>query len=336
MQRPLNVAVVGLGVGEQHAHAVLRDGRAALRYVSDLDAQKAESFCRIHGGGAARVAPYNDIITDRETDIVSIASYDDAHFMQVMTAMGEGKHVFVEKPLCQTDDELTKIHALWSQKKTALASNLILRSAALYRWLKDYIAAGNMGDIYAFDGDYLYGRLHKITEGWRADVDNYSVMEGGGIHIIDLMMHLTGQKPNAVTAQANKIASRDTAFRFPDFHAATFTFDSGMIGRITANFGCVHRHHHIIRIFGTKETFVYDDMGPRLHRTRDPAARGEMLPYNPLPENKGMLIPGFIDTVISGDVAAAARTEFDLMSAVLAADSALHTKTQEKIRYLPC
>ena len=53
---------------------------------------------------------------------------------------------------------------------------------------------GVFGRIYAFEGDYLYGRMFKITNGWRRNIPDYSVMTGGGIHLIDLFLWLTGEK----------------------------------------------------------------------------------------------------------------------------------------------
>src|SRR5262249_50292734 len=150
--------------------------------------------------------------------------------------------------------------------------NLVLRAAPLYCWLRDTIAAGELGELYAFDGDYLYGRLEKITDGWRGEVDGYSVLQGGGVHLVDLMLWLTGQRPATVNAVGNRIATRGTRFRYDDFVAATYRFESGLIGRITANFGCVHRHQHVVRVFGTKGTFIHDDRGARLHSTREPSA----------------------------------------------------------------
>src|SRR5205807_9291260 len=120
------------------------------------------------------------------------------------------------------------------------------------------------------DLDYLYGRLQKITEGWRKNIENYSVIEGGGVHLIDLMLWLTGERPSFVWAAGNRISTKDTAFRYGDYAAATLQSPSGLVARITANFGCVHPHQHTMRIFGTKETFVYDDAGPRLRSNRDP------------------------------------------------------------------
>ena len=42
-------------------------------------------------------------------------------------------------------------------------------------------------------------------------------------------------------------------------------FPSGVIGGMTANFACVHRHQHVIRVFGTAATVISDDRGVRMH-----------------------------------------------------------------------
>jgi hypothetical protein len=155
----------------------------------------------------------------------------------VVAALEAGKHVFCEKPLCRTLEQARAIARVRGDRH--LACNLILRAAPLYSWLRDAIRAGELGEIYAFDGDYLYGRLHKITEGWRGTVDDYSVFQGGAVHLVDLMVWLLGERPARVAAVGNRIVTRDTAFRYPDFVAATYELPSGVIGRITANFGCI-------------------------------------------------------------------------------------------------
>jgi len=192
-----------------------------------------------------------------------------------------------------------------------------------------------LGDVYAFDGDYLYGRLHKITEGWRRDVPDYSVMEGGGIHLIDLMLWLCGERPARATTLGTNISTRATQFSHDDFMAATFEFPSGIIGRITANFGCVHRHHHVIRVFGTKATFIYDDAGPRLHTTRDETTRAIPVDEETLPNHKGALIPDFVRAVAEGeDASLPAQREFDLVSVTAAADQSLRERQPIEIEYV--
>src|SRR6185312_15632456 len=212
----IGAAVIGLGVGEQHARAIAREPDAKLAWVYDHDRGRADALARELG---TRVAgSYEQILADPDIGVVALASYDDHHAAEVLAAFAAGKHVFCEKPLCRTPAELAQIVAARGQLH--LQCNLILRAAPLYRWLRDAIRAGELGDVYAFDGDYLYGRLHKITDGWRKGVEDYSVIQGGGVHLIDLMMWLLDEAPRRVTAAGNRIATRDTEFRYLDFAAA--------------------------------------------------------------------------------------------------------------------
>jgi predicted dehydrogenase len=329
----LGAATVGLGVGEQHARTLVATGACALRWVYDLDAAKSQ---RLAGELGAKAADdYDEILNDRLVRLITLASYDDAHCEQAIAALAAGKHVFVEKPLCRSLDELERVKVAWRESARHLAANLVLRGAPLYQWLRSAIAAGELGEIFAIDGDYLYGRLEKITGGWRKDVVDYSVIQGGGIHMVDLMLWLTGQRPASVTAAGGAIAARGTAFRYNDFVGATYRFESGLVGRITANFGCVHPHQHVLRVFGTRATFIHDDRGARLQESREPSAPSRPLDLSPLPPSKGALIPRFVQSIVGGcDGAAETQHEFDLMSACLAADRAVASGGAEKVPYV--
>lgn len=341
MTRQLGVAVVGLGIGEQHARMYATLPSCRVKLLIDLDKTCATHVSEAFPGSEAG-SEFDEALRRSDIDLVSLASYDDAHFEQVMRSLAAGKHVFVEKPLCRTVDELGRIRvALDANRSLHLASNLVLRGAELYRWLREEIAAGVFGDIYAFDGDYLYGRLHKITEGWRGEAENYSVMLGGGIHMIDLMLWLTGQRPISVQAIGNRICTRHTDFRYDDFVAATMSFASGMVGRITANFGCVHRHQHVVRIFGTRKTFVLDDAGARLMVARDPVEPG--LPVAPVefislaskPAHKGALIPAFVDGIILNRTPHTADLDvtLDAISIAAACDESISHSSSVQIKY---
>ena len=339
--RQLGVAVVGLGIGEQHARMYATLPSCKVRLLVDRDKARAERLCRAFPGSES-ATKIDEALGRRDIDVVSIASYDDAHFEQVMRSLSAGKHIFVEKPLCRTAGELAQIRAaLDVQRSLHLASNLVLRGADLYRWLRDEISSGGFGEIYAFDGDYLYGRLHRITDGWRRETEDYSVMLGGGIHMLDLMLWLTAQRPTSVHATGSRICTRDTQFRYHDFVAATMTFASGMVGRVTANFGCVHRHQHVVRIFGTRKTFVLDDAGPRLMTSRDPvepdraATPAQSLDLAAQPAHKGALIPAFVEAILSNSSPRTAdlQATLDAISVAAACDEALTRSAPVQIRY---
>jgi len=332
----IGVGVVGLGIGEAHARTYLSNDRCILRWVYDVDPKRAHEVARMLGSGAIALS-FEQILQDASVDVVSIASYDDAHSQQVIDALAARKHVFVEKPLCRTLDELREIKRVWlrHRKQLKLSSNLVLQSAPLYQWLREAIDRGDFGEIYAFDGDYLYGRIEKITHGWRGTVADYSVMLGGGIHLIDLMLWLTAARPSSVSAVGNRICTQGTDFKYADYVAANLQSSDGLIGRITANFGVVHRHQHVVRVFGTKKTFVYDDAGARIHVTREPEAPTLTLSLSGLPRTKGELIGPFISAIEHyADLEKHTQQMFDSISICLACDRALQTKSTEQVQYV--
>lgn len=331
----LGVAVVGLGVGEQHAHAFHQHPHCDLRLLFDWDQQKAQEVQTRVGAGQLAES-YEAILADPRIDIIALASFDHLHYAQVVQAFEAGKHVFVEKPLCRTLDELRHIKQVWQQAGCPhLASNLVLRKAALYQWVQDHVQQGTFGTVYALDVDYLYGRLPKLTQGWRKDVPDYSVMEGGGVHMLDIAMMLSGQRPSRVRTVGNRICTEGTDFQYHDFMAATFECDSGLIMRATANFGCVHRHHHIVRLFGTKATVLLDDQGPRVHWLRDDHTGAAPIDKDMLPAGKGVLIPDFVAGIVSGQGAAAqAQREFDLISVIAASDQAHALSKTVEVEYI--
>lgn len=331
----LRVGVIGFGVGEEHIAAYQAHPACELVAVCDLSPER-RATARTKYPCATVMDEAKDVLKHPQIDLVSIASYDDAHYEQTVVALQTGKHVFVEKPLCRSLEELRAIKRSWSDGGTLyLASNLVLRAAPLYRWLRKEIEAGVFGQVYAFDGEYLYGRIEKITHGWRKDIAGYSVIQGGGVHLVDLMLWFLGERPVSVTAVANKICTAGTYFRYPDYVAATYVFPSGTIGRITANFGCVHRHQHVVRVFGTKATFLYDDMGPRMHVTRDPSRPPVPVALSAVAATKGALISAFIDGIQSGrDTRAETQQEFDVISTCLAADQALASGSRVEIPYV--
>ena len=317
----LRVGVIGLGVGARHLEAYARDPRCEVVAVCDRD---PERLARVAAGvpGARALTEAADLLGLPGLDAVSICSHDPDHAPQALAALAAGLHVMVEKPLCRTGAELEALAAAVSAAPgLVLASNLVLRAAPLVRWLVERRAAGDLGTVFALDGDYLYGRLSKITDGWRGGVDGYSVMLGGGVHLIDVLMRVAGERPEWIEAAGSGLATRDTAFEGHDFACAQMGFPGGAIARVSANFACVHGHQHVIRVFGTAATVISDDRGVRVQRARDPAPPAASLDLAPLPADKGGLIPAFVSAAL-GEAPAepGAAHELDLLAVCLAAD----------------
>lgn len=331
----LGVGVVGLGVGEQHVIAYAAIPECRIKKVVDYDIARARTVASSIVGCNAGIN-VEEIMKDPEIDIVSIASFDADHFSQVETAIVSGKHVFVEKPLCRELIELERIAGLLrGASMIHLESNLVLRGAPLYRWLREQISNDTFGHIYSIDAEYLYGRIQKITNGWRSKDKSYSVMLGGGIHLIDLTLWLIGQKPITVNSFGNRIATRNSEFSSDDFVTSVCSFESGLICRFTANFGCMHKHQHVLRIYGTKATFLLDDAGARIIKTREVAAPIERIEISALPDSKGILIPEFVKDILANKAMSDNDIDrvLDPIAVAIACEKSLIDKKTVSIQY---
>jgi predicted dehydrogenase len=123
--KTLNAAVIGLGVGERHIAGYLSDPRCRVIALSDIDPKKLQDVSKRYPTDITTTNP-DEILSNPNIDVVSIASYDNAHCDQILKAIQYNKHVFVEKPLCLTQNEYLKIsNALQLKPNLHISSNLI-------------------------------------------------------------------------------------------------------------------------------------------------------------------------------------------------------------------
>ena len=305
----LNVGIIGLGVGERHIEGYAYDKRCKVVALSDFDVNKlAEVGSRHPGIPLFRNA--NAILNDPEIDIVSIASFDNFHCEQIIQAINNRKHVFVEKPLCLFENEFNAIKkALENNPAIRMSSNLILRQTPRFIELRRRILNDELGQIYYIEGDYDYGRLHKLTESWRGNIPYYSVVHGGAIHLIDLITWMVDVSPSEVFAYGNQISSAGSAFKFNDLVAALLRFENGLVAKVTANFGSVTPHGHKLSVYGTKGTFIHGHHGASYFHSRDPKISSEPVMDLYPGASKGDIIPGFIKYILDGERPAIAEKE---------------------------
>lgn len=297
---PLRAGVIGLGVGFQHAIGLAQHPDCELVAVCDRDpAKRQEARTRFPEVELFETA--EALLEESDLDLVCIASYDDDHADQILRALALDRHVFAEKPLCLRPEETAEIRAALERRRhLRLSSNTVLRASPRFVGLKSEIDAGSLGRVYAIEGDYNYGRLEKLTEGWRGRIPHYSVMLGGGIHIADLLLWLTAQPVREVVALGNGLATAGSGFSGRDYAVALLQFADGTIGKLSANFGCVEPHFHRLLVYGTEATFENGRGSARLWRSRAADAVPEDIatPYPAVA--KHALLPSFIAAILHG------------------------------------
>lgn len=324
LEQMLNVGIIGLGVGEAHIHGYQNHPGCRVTTLCDFQPSVLERM-RIKYPDMKFVSNPMEVLADRSIQVVSIASYDNFHHSQIMAGIAYGKHLFVEKPLCLYESEAKQISLALNQKpELKISSNLILRKSPRFIDLKNRIQQGKMGSIFHIEGDYNYGRIQKIVEGWRGKLDFYSIILGGGVHLIDLMQWLTGDIVEFVSAFGNNISTRNSQFRFDDTIVSILKFRSGMTGKMTANFSCVHPHFHPLAVYGTEATFINGRAFGELYTSRDSAREPERL-ETPYPgTQKGDFLYNFIEAILGDQEPEVTRDEiFRSLAVCFAIDRAV-------------
>lgn len=334
--KTLQVGIIGMGVGEKHLRAFASHESCRIAKLCDFDPEKRECIAAAYPQYQV-CADADEILDDRTIDIVAIASYDDAHYDQTVRALKSGKHVYVEKPICQYREQAAEIAALLQERPgLKLSSNLVLRTVPRFKALRDRIRGGELGRLFHLEGDYNYGRIEKLTEGWRGRIDFYSVFYGGGVHIVDLLHWLSGERIVEVQANANRISTEGSAFRYADTVTALLKFEGGSTGKICANFACVYPHFHRLGLYGTAGTFEQSATGAAYCFSRDKDA--VLIPDEaeyPGHAARGELIRGFVDAVLhDAEPPVTAQEAFDSMAVCFAVEEAARTGEKQNIHYL--
>lgn len=314
--RKLRAGIIGLGVGEAHIQGYESHPSCEVVALCDFSDEKLANAKQKYP--TLRVTKNADeILTASDIDIVSIASFDNYHHEQALKGLRAGKHLFIEKPICLHESEFREITEEFRKNpKLRISSNLILRRSPRFINLRDKIRAGQFGALFSIEAAYNYGRLHKILHSWRGDLPDYSVTLGGAIHLIDLVLWLTGDKVVEVTAYGNAICSRGSKFKNNDMVMAIARFESGLVGKFSANFGCVFPHFHELVIYGSEGTFMNGLKEARLYKSRDPQVEPELIRDAYPGAHKGDLLNDFVEAILTGREPAVSWSEISSTMAI--------------------
>ena len=247
----INAAIIGTGIGIKHLEAIEGYRKSKVSIICEKNKKKFLELKKRY----PKIKITNDennIFLDKKINLVSIASFDNHHFSQIVKCFKAKKHIIVEKPMCLNKNELKKIISLVKKNKNVkIISNLVLRVNSLFKDIKKKIINK---DIYYIEADYIWGRAEKLLQ-WRAKIKNYSITLGAGIHMIDLVMWMLKSKPIYVQAFGNNLATRGTAFSKKSFAIYIFQFPNNVLVKVTSNAGSIYEHFHELKIFEKKKKF---------------------------------------------------------------------------------
>jgi predicted dehydrogenase len=198
----VSFGLIGLGV-----HGV----RYAAHLLEDVPGARLVAVCRRDRKAGAAWAAQRSVryhadpdalLADPGVDAVAVVTTPDLHPGLIERAAAEGKHVLVEKPLAVNGAEAARIARAVEGRGITVMVAQTLRFNSVVRTLGAHVAS--IAPLHAVS---LSQRMEPGRLAWQADP---AVAGGGnilhtGIHLFDLLRHLTGEEVDRVSCVTARV-----------------------------------------------------------------------------------------------------------------------------------
>jgi len=236
----------------------------------------------------------NDIFSNNDINTVFIATRHNTHAEYILKALKTGKHVFVEKPLCISLEELNEITECYSAIRNPQSAIPLLlvgfnrRFSPLAELLKEKIGHGPMSMLYRINAGQI------PSDSWIQDME----IGGGRIvgevcHFIDFLTYVNGSLPDNVYASAipDPTGMEDTI-------NVNLNFKNGSIGTISyfAN-GPKSLFKEYVEVYKTGVTAILKDF-----KELEIYGSGKTFKKSLISQDKGqkIMVKAFLDSVKNG------------------------------------
>jgi predicted dehydrogenase len=177
----IRVGVIGTGAISQVVHVPIFAERedVDLVAVADADPHKAEALSRRFQ--VPLVLTDEALIAHDAVDAVVICTPNHLHETMAIAALEAGKHVFVERPLAITSEGAQRVIDVAERAGRVLVVGMPHRFRPGVAALRNFIAGGELGDLYAVRGSWMTRLMPGSRHTWR-----YDRAQAGGGALVDL------------------------------------------------------------------------------------------------------------------------------------------------------
>ncbi len=132
------------------------------------------------------------LVSDPEVDVVYVALPNAMHHAAVLAAARAGKHVLCEKPFAMTTAQAREmVQACRDAGVVLRIAHQIRLDAAVVR-AREIVQSGRLGRLAEISLERASAIGSRVS--WREDFAQAGVMFDVGVHLLDLIQHVSGQR----------------------------------------------------------------------------------------------------------------------------------------------
>ncbi|MDR6124035.1 myo-inositol 2-dehydrogenase/D-chiro-inositol 1-dehydrogenase [Bacillus sp. SLBN-46] len=239
MSKKYRVAVLGAGdMANQHVQGWQLAGHEVVS-VTDVDLERANTLAE-KAGVKQVYSDFTQSIIQPDVDIISIALPLIYHGPATILAANHGKHVFCEKPLASSLEEVERMQAAVEEAGVKFGLGFQRNFAHGVELTSNWVKKGLFGSPMVFNSDLLQEVRPKIT--MHDKNGNQGPVVDTCCHFFLMWQTVFGSKPKKVYARGGILGKdRQEIAHFEelaiDTAIITIEFESGDIGNMTISWG---------------------------------------------------------------------------------------------------
>ena len=234
----------------------------------------------IHWPKARLYSTGMELLETEDLDSVHICLPSYLHTDHGVAAMNRGIHVFIEKPVCLTEEEAQRLLDAKAKNNVQVMVGQVVRSFDEYRYLKECYDTGRFGELKSITMQRVSGDAAWGYEDWfHKEEESGSVVLDLHVHDLDFLRYMLGE-PDSFDVKATAFSSGMinqifTAYEFGKIFAVTEgIWDISSSLPFEASFhACFEEASVIFRGREKNPLAVYKNDGtieyPKLHREYD-------------------------------------------------------------------
>ncbi len=255
--KELKVGIVGVGwVAGAHIETFKSvKGSAGVTAVCSRRTLDPAALEKQYGVPLKAYTNYEQMLADKDIDIISICTPHPLHREQAVAAARAGKHVLLEKPIAISWEDCKAIRDAVKKAGVRCCVCFEVRFSDQFTLTQSIIQQGLVGQIHYAEVDYYHG-----VGPWYAQFEwNIKKEFGGsalitaGCHSLDILLMLMDEPVEEVMSYATRSQSKFFApYEYPTTSTTLLKFASGRLGKCAASIDCLQPYYFHTHLVGSE------------------------------------------------------------------------------------
>ncbi len=253
MSKSLNFAIIGLGrAGRFHLSSLDQLNSCRLKYIVDPNISEKKEIVTKHN--FTLLSNIDAALEDKELDAVIISTPTHFHFGDICKALKAGKHVFTEKPLGKSVEDISICYELAKKQQLALHLGFQRRYDKNFKELKDSIPGiGQVRTVKISSRDNPKPSLDYLKI-------SGNIFHDMLIHDFDMLQFLFGYKiPSSVLALGHAYDPEIKKLKDFDSVLVTLKYPDGLLCAIDTSRTAVYGYDQRIELFAERGMSIVEN-----------------------------------------------------------------------------